>query len=47
MFDAIDYGLLPGQLELVRDDEVPKFTGAKKVSLHQMGLQASLIAGGI
>ena len=28
VFDAIDYGLKPGQLKLVRDGEVPKFTGA-------------------
>ncbi|MDD1521686.1 MULTISPECIES: HyaD/HybD family hydrogenase maturation endopeptidase [Bradyrhizobium] len=44
VFDAIDYGLPPGQLELVRDDEVPKFTGAKKVSLHQTGFQEVLSA---
>ncbi|RXH36775.1 hydrogenase formation protein HupD [Bradyrhizobium nanningense] len=44
VFDAIDYGLLPGQLKLVRDDEVPKFTGAKKVSLHQTGFQEVLSA---
>ncbi|MDH2348606.1 HyaD/HybD family hydrogenase maturation endopeptidase [Bradyrhizobium sp. SSUT77] len=39
VFDAIDYGLEPGQLKLVRDDEVPRFTGAKKMSLHQTGFQ--------
>ncbi|KRP93826.1 hydrogenase formation protein HupD [Bradyrhizobium yuanmingense] len=44
VFDAIDYGLLPGQLKLVRDDEVPKFTGARKVSLHQTGFQEVLSA---
>ncbi|MEY9591142.1 hydrogenase maturation protease [Bradyrhizobium yuanmingense] len=44
VFDVIDYGLLPGQLELVRDDEVPRFTGAKKVSLHQTGFQEVLSA---
>lgn len=44
VFDAIDFGLLPGQLKLVRDDEVPKFTGAKKVSLHQTGFQEVLSA---
>ena len=30
VFDAIDYGLVPGTLKLVQDDEVPKFTGAKE-----------------
>lgn len=43
-FDAIDYGLAPGHLKLVRDEEVPKFTGAKKVSLHQTGFQEVLSA---
>lgn len=44
VFDAIDYGLEPGQLKLVRDEEVPKFTGAKKMSLHQTGFQEVLSA---
>ena len=44
VFDAIDYGLPPGQLKLVRDDEVPRFTGAKKMSLHQTGFQEVISA---
>ena len=44
VFDAIDYALEPGTLKLVRDDEVPKFTGAKKMSLHQTGFQEVLSA---
>lgn len=44
VFDAIDYGLVPGTLKLVRDNEVPKFTGAKKMSLHQTGFQEVLSA---
>jgi hydrogenase maturation protease len=44
VFDAIDYGLTPGTLKVVRDDEVPKFTGAKKMSLHQTGFQEVLSA---
>jgi hydrogenase maturation protease len=39
VFDAVDYGLAPGMLKLVADDEVPKFLGAKKMSLHQTGFQ--------
>jgi hydrogenase maturation protease len=39
VFDAIDYGLPPGTLKIVRDDEVPAFMGAKKMSLHQTGFQ--------
>lgn len=39
VFDAIDYGLPPGSMKLVRNDEVPAFMGAKKMSLHQTGFQ--------
>jgi hydrogenase maturation protease len=42
IFDAIDYGLEPGTLRLVRDDDVPRFMGAKKMSLHQTGFQEVL-----
>lgn len=44
VFDAIDYGLTPGTLKVVTGDEVPKFTGAKKMSLHQTGFQEVLSA---
>ncbi|WP_068114243.1 HyaD/HybD family hydrogenase maturation endopeptidase [Tropicimonas marinistellae] len=39
VFDAVDYGLTPGTLKIVEDDEVPAFMGAKKMSLHQTGFQ--------
>ncbi len=42
VFDAVDYGLPPGTLKLVAGDEVPKFLGVKKVSLHQTGFQEVL-----
>ncbi|MEY4414000.1 MAG: hypothetical protein RIQ53_1293 [Pseudomonadota bacterium] len=42
ILDAIDYGLAPGTLKLVRDEEVPRFLGAKKMSLHQTGFQEVL-----
>ncbi|HID01506.1 MAG TPA: HyaD/HybD family hydrogenase maturation endopeptidase [Piscirickettsiaceae bacterium] len=42
VFDAVDYGLAPGTIKVVEDDEVPKFMGAKKVSLHQTGFQEVL-----
>lgn len=42
VFDAVDYGLPPGTLKLVEGDEVPKFLGAKKISLHQTGFQEVL-----
>jgi len=42
VFDAIDYGLAPGTLKLIEGDAVPKFLGAKKMSLHQTGFQEVL-----
>ncbi len=39
VFDAVDYGLAPGTIKVVRDAEVPAFLGAKKMSLHQTGFQ--------
>lgn len=43
ILDAIDYGLAPGTLHVVENDEVPKFLGAKKMSLHQTGFQEVLM----
>ncbi|MGB9116092.1 HyaD/HybD family hydrogenase maturation endopeptidase [Bradyrhizobium sp.] len=42
VFDAVDYGLQPGTIKLVEGAEVPKFLGAKKISLHQTGFQEVL-----
>lgn len=42
VFDAIDYGLPAGTLKTVLDDDVPKFMGAKAMSLHQTGFQEVL-----
>ncbi len=42
VFDAVDYGLPAGTLKLVRGEEVPKFLGVKKISLHQTGFQEVL-----
>ncbi|MDR3514654.1 MAG: HyaD/HybD family hydrogenase maturation endopeptidase [Azospirillaceae bacterium] len=47
VFDAIDYGLPPGTLKLVRDDDVPCFTGVRKMSLHQTGFQDVLSAASL
>ena len=43
IFDAVDYGLAPGTLKVVQNDEVPRFLGAKKMSLHQTGFQEVLM----
>lgn len=42
VFDAVDYGLPPGTLKRVDGDEVPRFLGVKKISLHQTGFQEVL-----
>lgn len=44
VFDAIDYGLPPGTLRLIENRDVPRFMGAKKMSLHQTGFQDVLCA---
>jgi hydrogenase maturation protease len=44
VFDAVDYGLAPGTLKVVEDVEVPRFMGAKKMSLHQTGFQEVISA---
>lgn len=42
VFDAIDYGLPAGELKEIHGEDVPKFLGAKKMSLHQTGFQEVL-----
>ncbi len=44
VFDAIDYGLEPGTMKRVEGDQVPRFMGAKKMSLHQTGFQEVISA---
>jgi hydrogenase maturation protease len=44
VFDAVDYGDAPGVLREVIGDEVPRFMGVKKMSLHQTGFQEVLSA---
>jgi hydrogenase maturation protease len=44
VFDAIDYGLPAGALRLVENEAVPRFMGAKKMSLHQTGFQEVIAA---
>lgn len=39
VFDAVDYGMAPGAMKIVRDEDAPSFLGAKKMSLHQTGFQ--------
>ena len=38
ILDAVDYGLLPGELFMAEDDDVPRCLTAKKMSLHQTNM---------
>ena len=42
IFDAIDYDVAPGEMKVVEGEDVPKYLGAKKMSLHQTGFQEVL-----
>jgi hydrogenase maturation protease len=42
IFDAIDFGLEPATLKLITGTDVPRYMGAKKVSMHQAGFQEVL-----
>lgn len=43
VLDAVDYGLPPGTMKRIENEEVPHFLGAKKMSLHQTGFQEVLM----
>lgn len=43
IFDAVDFGLEPATLKQVEGDEVPRFMGVKKMSMHQAGFQEVLM----
>jgi len=34
VFDAVDYGLPPGTLKVLRGGDVPRFAGAAKIDMH-------------
>jgi len=42
VLDAIDFGDPPATVRVVRGDGVPRYLGAKKVSMHQTGFQEVL-----
>ena len=47
ILDAVDFGMAPATLKLVRGDDVPCFMGAKKVSMHQAGFQEVLASANL
>lgn len=42
IFDAVDFDLAPGTLKLILGEDVPRFMGVKKMSMHQTGFQEVL-----
>jgi hydrogenase maturation protease len=44
VLDAIDFGLPPGTPCVLRDDDVPRLMGARRLSLHQTTFQDVLAA---
>ena len=42
VLDAIDYGLEPGTMKIVWNEDVPAFMGVRKMSLHQTGFEEVL-----
>jgi hydrogenase maturation protease len=42
ILDAVDFGMEPAALSKVSGEDVPRFMGAKKVSMHQAGFQEVL-----
>ena len=45
IFDAIDYGLAPGTLKLIENDDVPRFMGAIDLLSHKLCLVEKITAG--
>lgn len=44
ILDAIDFGLEPAEMKVIVGDDVPKFMGVKKMSMHQTGFQEVLMS---
>ena len=44
VFDAVDFGRAPGEIVVLRDEEIPVFFGQRPLSLHQTGFTDVLAA---
>lgn len=47
VFDVVDCGAAPGELRVLEDEQVPSYGLAKKLSMHQTGLQDVLAAAAL
>ncbi len=44
VFDAVDFGRKPGEMIVLRNEEIPSFFGRRPLSLHQTGFTDVLAA---
>lgn len=44
VLDSVDFGARPGQIIVLRDDEIPRFFGKRPLSLHQTAFTDVLFA---
>lgn len=47
VFDAVDYSMQPGEMVVATDNDVPRFMGVKKMSLHQTGFQEVIMSAAL
>ncbi len=47
VFDAVDFGRQPGQLVVLRDQEIPAYFGRRPLSLHQTAFTDVLAAAAL
>lgn len=47
VFDAVDYRMQPGEMVVATDNDVPRFMGVKKMSLHQTGFQEVIMSAAL
>jgi hydrogenase maturation protease len=47
VFDAVDYNMQPGEMVVATNNDVPRFMGVKKMSLHQTGFQEVIMSAAL
>ncbi len=47
VFDAVDFARRPGEIVILRDEEIPAFFGQRPLSLHQSGFNDVLAAAAL
>ena len=47
VFDAVDFGKMPGEIVVLRNDEIPAYFGQRPLSLHQTAFTDVLAAAAL